>query len=206
MQACDDVSDSAFAIFDLSTATELALFQAGPVENGIEVRWRFGSPQAVSNVALERADRAEGPWAALPAELRSEGGVTVALDRDPQRGRTYFYRIVATLGGERTVFGPLSATAGVMPTEFALSRPAPNPSSGTTRIDFVVPKECRVKLDVVDLMGREVAVLTEGTYRPGRYQAAWSGSGARGAVPVGVYFIQLKAGGKTFVQRITVAR
>lgn len=206
-QACEDTSDAGFAIFDLSTATDLALFQAGPADVGVELRWRFAATVRPAEVSVERAERLEGPWASVPAALREESGVSVAVDRTAQTGRTYFYRLVVTLtGGERATYGPLSVTAGTAPTELALSRPAPNPSAGPTRVDFTIPRECRVRLGILDLMGREVAVIAEGAYRPGRYQASWDGLGPRGQVPVGLYFMRLQAGGKTLVQRITVAR
>jgi hypothetical protein len=143
----------------------------------------------------------------VAADRRIENGVTVAFDPTVEPGLTYYYRLVATAAnGERTTFGPLVATAGARITEFALSRVTPNPTTGRTRIDFAVARETHVRLSVVDVQGRTMAMLADGLYTPGAYQATWTGESDRGPAPGGLYFIRYQGGGKNLVRRLVLTR
>jgi hypothetical protein len=202
---CGDRSDNPFAIYDLATETLLSLFQAEPMDAGIQLRWMFGDPDQISSVSVERATSAQGPWSAVTLDQSREGDVSVGLDRAVVAGQTYFYRLQAGLraGGSLT-FGPLSGTAGLAIREFALTQLAPNPSPGRTRISYTVPREAQVRLSVLDVQGREVAVLVNGVARPGSYQAAWNGMTDRGAAPAGLYFIQLTTPAGRTVKRLAL--
>ena len=99
------------------------------------------------------------------------------------------YRLSATApGGAVTRFGPVPASAGGEVVAFALAPVTPNPSRGAARIDYAVAREARVRLTVIDVLGREVATLVDGMQTPGRHQAIWTGeSPARAGIraPVG---------------------
>ena len=71
---------------------------------------------------------------------------------------------------------------------------------------FAVAREAHVHLGLLDVQGREVAVLTDGVYHAGQFRAAWDGAGNRGQVPVGVYFIRYSVAGQVFTQRVVIAR
>ena len=58
---------------------------------------------------------------------------------------------------------------------------------------------------MIDVQGRVLARLADGTYRAGRYQAAWNATdgGAR-RVSAGLYFVRYEVPGKTSVRRLIV--
>jgi hypothetical protein len=62
-----------------------------------------------------------------------------------------------------------------------------------------------VRLSVVDVQGREVAVLVDGVQRPGVYQATWSGRTERGAAPVGLYFVRYQTPNGNLMRRVVLA-
>lgn len=66
----------------------------------------------------------------------------------------------------------------------------PNPFNPATIVRYQVPAAGRVRLGVYDLLGREVAVLTDEAKTPGRYEARFDGTGLAG----GVYFCALSVG------------
>ncbi len=205
----EDTSDNGFSIFDIATSALLSVFEAQAFdEGGVELRWQLAVEAQVADLGLERGDKANGPWAALAVESRVEDGVTVAVDRSAESGKSYFYRLSGTLrSGEKVVLGTLSSKAGERITEFALKRVFPNPTRGMLRIEYAVPLESKVALRVVDVAGRVVANLADGVVRPGRYQAVWNGRGADGSkVGAGMYFVQFKAPGKNLVQRVVMAQ
>jgi hypothetical protein len=202
-----DQSDAAWAIIDGATATLLSEFSAQSTDRAVELRWRFGEPAAFSDVVVQRASRADGPWAAQDVELRDEQGTSIAVDRSVQAGETWFYRLSAKWGDRTMTFGPLQATAGEAIAEFGLSRPAPNPSAGApTRVEFTLPRMANVRVTVLDPMGREVATLVEGAYLPGRHQATWSGEIAGRRAPAGLYFVRYQTPERNVTRRVVITR
>ena len=195
-----------FTTLDVATAVLLSRFTASAVESGIELRWEFGEPGLAGGVTVERAEGDEGPWSGVAVERREEDGVSVALDRGAQGGRTYWYRLAATIGSERMTFGPIEATAGGGILDFALGQPLPNPTSGATRLDFAVPHASRVTLGLYDMQGRLVATLLEGALPAGRHQAAWNGTTGGRTAPAGIYFLRLRAEGADLSRRVVVTR
>lgn len=195
-----------FTTADLAVPALMSRLTAAAVASGIELRWAFGEPGRVRDVTVERADRADGPWAAVAVENRDEEGVSVALDRGVRAGATYWYRLGATVDTERLTFGPVEATAGGGVTEFALGPPLPNPTTGATRLDLAVPRACRASLGVFDMQGRRVATLLDGPLPAGRHQATWDGTIGGRAAPAGVYFVRLRAEGADLGRSLIVTR
>jgi hypothetical protein len=91
-----------------------------------------------------------------------------------------------------------------MPCELQLSRPAPNPSAGAVSVQFVLPRAARARLSVLDVQGRDVAVLADEAMSAGRHALTWE-SGPR-AHAAGLYFIRLEAEGRRIVRRLVIAR
>ena len=101
----------------------------------------------------------------------------------------------------------LAPTTGVVegkvdgvPTVFSLAQNYPNPFNPTTMIRFGVPEASYVTLKVYDIVGREIATLTQGNYTPGFYNVPFVAQN----LASGVYFYQISSkplnGGKqTFV-------
>jgi photosystem II stability/assembly factor-like uncharacterized protein len=84
----------------------------------------------------------------------------------------------------------------VIPSDYKLFQNYPNPFNPATIIKFQI-KDSRhdgsstnVKLVVFDILGKEVATLVNGNYKPGMYEATFDG----GSLPSGIYFYRLIAG------------
>lgn len=83
--------------------------------------------------------------------------------------------------------------------------PRPNPFGLTTTIAWMLPRNGRVRLRIVDPQGRDVATLVDGVRVAGPHAAVWQGRGAAGArVPAGLYFAVLEHGGES--QSVRVVR
>ena len=78
----------------------------------------------------------------------------------------------------------------------------PNPTRGGAAVTFALDAEADVRLAVYDVLGREVAVLAEGTYPAGPHRMALDA----GALPAGAYVVRLVAGGVAETARVTVVR
>lgn len=83
------------------------------------------------------------------------------------------------------------------PLEFTLSQNYPNPFNPTTTIEYALPVDARVTLEVYDVLGRRVAELVNGYVAAGYYAAEFDAS----TLASGVYLYRIKADGidgKTF--------
>ena len=63
-----------------------------------------------------------------------------------------------------------------------------------------------MRLAVLDIQGREVATLAEGTYAAGRHPVVWNGLGTTGGRRAGVFFLRLTVPGASRVQRVVFMR
>ncbi len=112
--------------------------------------------------------------------------------------------IAATQSRFVVTVGPRGATAGEsgVASVFALEAAAPNPARGQTTLTFSLATAGAARLSVVDLLGREVAVLVEGEQGAGRHAAALDVS----PLAPGVYVVRLSAGAQTATRRVVVVR
>ncbi len=90
--------------------------------------------------------------------------------------------------------------------EAALSRMAPNPIVDVGHVDFGVTRPGAVTLRVLDVAGREVAVLAKGRFTPGAYHASWDGHDGARRAPAGVYLVELRTANARRVQRVVLLR
>ncbi len=103
--------------------------------------------------------------------------------------------------------GNLAVGAGDEAKEFELVSVGPNPSRGPVAIQYAVAREARVGLSVIDLQGRTVASLVDGSVRPGRHRARWNGTLEHGeTAPAGVYFVRYQSPAKTTMRRVVIVR
>jgi len=78
----------------------------------------------------------------------------------------------------------------------------PNPFNAGTSFSVRLTSAGPVRLSVVDLLGREVALLVDERRPAGVYTERWDAAG----LPSGVYFSRLEAGGKVFVGKMALVR
>ena len=113
------------------------------------------------------------------------------------------------LSGAQTLTVNSAGTAaieGLPPGALALGPVEPNPAHGTARIDFELPQTMRARLSILDVEGRDVAVLVDGELPAGFYVRSWDGRRSGGPAPAGLYFVRLEAGGRRMVHRMTLER
>ena len=99
------------------------------------------------------------------------------------------------------------AAEGSLPQSFSLGTPCPNPFNSETLVSFAIPKNANVKLAVHNLLGREVAVLTEGYYTAGEYNIRWSGMSDDGSsCASGIYLVRMIADGRDFSRKVCLLK
>ena len=94
-----------------------------------------------------------------------------------------------------------------VPDGFALRQNYPNPFNPETVIPFELGRPGYVALRIYNVLGQEVAHLTEGNLRAGSYRAVWNGKDARGAdVGTGVYLYRLQVGDAAVTRQMVLLR
>jgi hypothetical protein len=88
-------------------------------------------------------------------------------------------------------FCPHSSTS--IPAEYSLSQNYPNPFNSVTKIKFSIPRNSDVRLEIYDMLGRQVELLVNREYNPGFYEIAFDAK----ELPSGIYFYRLVVIDKT---------
>ncbi len=127
----------------------------------------------------------------IKMEFYERGGLAVA--KLFWSSRSQFEQIIPQ---ERLSHTHYSVVNGEYESEsFALRQNYPNPTNPSTNIEFLLPRESRVRLVVYDVMGKEVATLiNDALYQPGEYAVRWEGRDAsQSNLANGIYFYKLIA-------------
>ncbi len=83
-----------------------------------------------------------------------------------------------------------------LPSGYILEQNYPNPFNPTTSIQFALPTKSNVKLEVFNLLGQKIAIITDGQFEAGRHTVNWDGTNSSGGqVASGIYFYRLEADG-----------
>jgi hypothetical protein len=184
------------------------------IGNWLDIRWSVaeGVSATAVDVLLSRAG-ADGPYDTLATGLLNTGSYAWGV-RGPETSSGFVKAVVHDIcGGSGSdvndaafgIFAALSAADPAGPA-FALEPARPNPARGPARFQFSLPRAAPVRLSVLDLQGREIAVLAEGIRAAGRHTVEWSGRSGRGAVPTGLYLVRLVTPGGTFLRRLVIIR
>ena len=87
-----------------------------------------------------------------------------------------------------------ASTVFNVPKVFSLSQNYPNPFNPITKINYALPTDSHVRLDIYNILGQKVATLIDGNQKAGYKTARWDA----GSFSSGIYFYRLQAG--DFVQ------
>ena len=91
---------------------------------------------------------------------------------------------------------------GRIPNNFALSQNYPNPFNSSTNINYTLPHQSEVAIDIYDILGRHIETLVDETQPAGRYEAIWDAVDAAS----GIYFYKINAGDKTETKQMVLLK
>ena len=91
---------------------------------------------------------------------------------------------------------------GPLPTNFELKQNYPNPFNPATTIGFSLPEVSFVNLSIVDLLGRQVALVISENLPAGTYNTTWNADG----FPSGIYIVRLQAGSFVSTKKVILLR
>jgi hypothetical protein len=88
------------------------------------------------------------------------------------------------------------------PSKYELAQNYPNPFNPTTTIAYGLKSSGKVRLSVFDIMGKEVAVLVDGTQAAGSHQIQFNAIN----LTTGLYFYKLQTANQVFTKKMTLVK
>ncbi len=123
------------------------------------------------------------------------GAPDTALATMPISGGDITVRLPNGGIGNQSAFQPRVEPAAGLERGFALAQNFPNPFRASTQVRFTLPERSHVELTVLDVAGREIAMIANGAWDAGSHAVSWSGRTDAGTTASrGVYFVRMAAG------------
>ena len=88
----------------------------------------------------------------------------------------------------------VSISNSTLPETFALYQNYPNPFNASTRLNFSIPKESDVRIDIFSISGKHIQTLSNEHYAPGEYSLQWTNN----LLPSGIYIASMKINERFF--------
>ncbi len=161
--------------------------------------WHDGSLPGTRTL-LVRANYQGLAWTVLcNTRPEPDGGFYLALD-----DKMWTLATSTTTWPTHDLFPLYSAAepGATAPSDLALSAPTPNPAAGTATLALTLGRPSAVRVAAFDALGREVAVLHDGTLPAGSHALRLETA----ALPAGVYVVRATGEAGTAVRRVTVGR
>ncbi len=105
-------------------------------------------------------------------------------------------------GGSLLVTSVGSTEESTLPRDFSVDQNYPNPFNPSTEISFGVPHESRVRLEVFNLLGQQVALLLDEVKPAGFHSVRFDGAG----LPSGMYLYRFSAGGVSLMRKMMLVK
>ena len=128
---------------------------------------------------------------------------TAYVDTVFEFDQTFYYRLAAIdySGNQGLYTGWVEATVtlaieeNLIPEEYALHQNYPNPFNPLTQINYDLPEDAVVKIQVFDLMGRNIKTLVNSSQNAGYHSVRWDATNHYGeTVSAGMYVYIIQAG------------
>ena len=192
---------------NLPLPVELVAFTANLQQRDILLNWKTQTEVNSRLFEIERQnlkDSKAGEWKTI-GSVNSAGTSTVLTeysytDKKLNSGK-YNYRLKIIDNDGTYEYSDAVETEIELPKDFAISQNYPNPFNPTTRIDYQLPFDSKVTLELYGITGERIATLINNELSAGYYTADINASALN--LASGVYIYRMSAqnpSGQNFVQ------
>ena len=116
----------------------------------------------------------------------------------------YFVETLDTFGimGAKDVVTDVQDITQTIPTDYSIEQNFPNPFNPSTKINFSIPNEGIVTLNVYNSLGQQVATLVNESKPAGTYQVDFDGAN----ISSGIYFYKITSGNFTQTKKMILMK
>ncbi|MBN2571199.1 MAG: T9SS type A sorting domain-containing protein [Ignavibacteriales bacterium] len=180
---------------DIPLPVELKSFTAQP--QGRVINFEFKTAQEINSsyALVEVKEQGTNEWKQV-TKIQMKGNTSTEqtytyTDRSLGTGKYDGRLKLVDLDGTFKYSSVVSFEAGV-PSQFALAQNYPNPFNPTTTIEYDLPKDTRVKIEIYSLTGELVKTLINQELKAGYQTTYWNGTDNNGkTVTSGVYLYRI---------------
>jgi hypothetical protein len=136
--------------------------------------------------------------------LKSLGSISYSAQSTPQLDvlSGYFDENMVGLEMGETTITSIEDELGLVKTDFDLYQNYPNPFNPVTQISFEIPNTSRVRIEVFNMLGQRVSVVTDQVYTSGKHVVDFNAS----FLPSGIYTYILQAEGVQLRRNMTLLK
>ena len=178
------------AVASVGAGADLVL--TWPRVEGLPEGWALTLRDLATGATTDLAEASRYAFSVVPTAARVSDAPPTAA-----RAEVLPARFTLTVGPRGTV-----GTGGEAAPVLALDAPRPNPARSSVTLGYTLPTTGAARLSVVDLLGREVAVLLDAERPAGSAAVTLDAS----ALAPGVYVVRLVTVEQTLTQRLVVVR
>ncbi|MBV6479090.1 MAG: hypothetical protein HGGPFJEG_01851 [Ignavibacteria bacterium] len=186
---------------------ELASFTSVIYRNTVNLKWETTSEINNSGFEIERKPAKSEEWTKITF-INGNGNSNEPksynyTDKDLLTGN-YNYRLKQIDFNGNFEYFELSNEVNIgVPQQFELSQNYPNPFNPSTKINFSLPEDGKVKLDVFDVSGRHVKTLINNEFKTANYYTV-EFSGAN--LSSGTYFYTIQSGNRVETRKMMLVK
>ena len=185
------------------TPVELSTFTAAVNTREIKLKWETKTEINTNSFEIERSSDAKS-WAKI-SELRGAGNSNSPIhysytDKAVQNG-IYQYRLRMVDNDGTFKYSPVVEAQIQVPTEFAVSQNYPNPFNPSTRVDYQLPFDSKVCIEIYSISGKKIATILNENQAAGYYTSNINTASMN--LGSGVYVYRISAvgnSGTSFIQ------
>ncbi len=182
-----------------SLAVEMRSLSASCIDGAVVVSWQTESESDHLGFDVYRSGDSQSEYQKINERLivgcghPLSGRLYQFRDETVAAGGRYYYRIAdVDRNGKITLHGPVFCSVS-WAANFILEQNYPNPFSASTMIELFLPTQQKVTLTVYNLLGQQVAMITDRILSPGFHHFNFSILPA-GHLPSGIYVCKAVAG------------
>ena len=189
--------DNLNVLLQLQLPVELTNFTAKESGRDVEITWSTKTEISSSKFIIERKQK--GLWIEI-GSLNAAGNSNAprdykVIDKQLNSG-TYAYRLKMTSNDGSSQYSDEITSKVGSPAGYLLSQNYPNPFNPSTKIDYSLPSDSKVTLEIFNILGEKVGKLVNGDQSAGYYTVDFNSLTFNKTLPSGIYIYRLTASAK----------
>lgn len=197
-----------FGSYNGTLPVELSSFTANINKNNVNLNWQTASESNNSGFDIERKSFEDNSQWSKISFVEGNGTTnefrSYSFNDSKLNSGKYSYRLKQIdFNGNFDYFNLQNEIIIGVPDQFELSQNYPNPFNPTTKINFSLPVDSKVKLSIYDMSGKLVATLINNEFRSANYYSI-DFNGAN--LSSGAYFYTVEAGNNVVTKKMVLIK